>query len=246
MFELAIEDRLATLAMNRPEKRNAIGNGGWAKLTDAAAEIASADVRALLLRSSVDGVFSAGADVGEFVAPGKGEAPDIAGPMRAGLDALARLPIPTIAHVDGGCFGAGVALALACDIRISGPNALFGIPPAKLGVAYPAEDLARLAAAVGRGQAARLIFSGMTIDAGEALRIGLIQFEGSGGEAHGFCNAVASNSGESLVALKALLDRGIAGSFDEESARLFAASFESRDFGVGLAAFRARQAPVFE
>src|SRR3546814_5624274 len=72
----------------------------------------------------------------------------------------------------GGCFGAGVALALACDIRIAGKHAVFGITPAKLGILYPPSDVARLRALVGDGQAARLLFSGMTIKGESARQIG--------------------------------------------------------------------------
>src|SRR3546814_2553209 len=60
--------------------------------------------------------------------------------MARSLTALKQLPIATIAAIDGGCFGAGVALALACDIRIAGKHAVFGITPAKLGILYPPSD----------------------------------------------------------------------------------------------------------
>src|SRR3546814_14262073 len=95
--------------------------------------------------------------------------------MARSLTALKQLPIATIAAIDGGCFGAGVALALACDIRIAGKHAVFGITPAKLGILYPPSDVARLRALVGDGQAARLLFSGMTIKGESARQIGLVE-----------------------------------------------------------------------
>ncbi|NNC72161.1 MAG: enoyl-CoA hydratase/isomerase family protein [Sphingomonadaceae bacterium] len=246
MFELSIENRVATLSMRRPEKRNAIANSAWRELAACAEEIGQSSAKMVLLCSAVDGIFSAGADIGEFTMPGDGEPRDLAGPMRSGLDALAALSIPTVAHVDGGCFGAGVALILACDIRLAGADARFGVPPAKLGLAYPAEDLARLAAAVGRAQAARLIFSGENIDREEALRIGLVQMAANGAAVGKFCNGIAANSASSLATLKSLLDRGIAGRFDAESRNLFTQSFQSDDFASGLAAYHAGERPVFE
>src|SRR3546814_7034307 len=82
--------------------------------------------------------------------------------MARSLTALTQLPIATIAAIDGGCFGAGVALALACDIRLAGKHAVFGITPAKHGILYPPSDVARLRALVGDGQAPRHRFSGLT------------------------------------------------------------------------------------
>lgn len=246
MFELSIEYRVATLTLNRPEKRNAIANQAWRDLEKCVVEIEASSAKVALVRSAIDGVFCAGADIGDFVMPGEGDPPDLSGPMRAAIDGLAALPMPTIAFVDGGCFGAGVAIMLACDVRLAGEGARFGIPPAKFGIAYPAEDLARLAAAVGRGQAARLIFSGEVIDCEEALRVGLVQHAATAEEARKFSGAIAANARSSLVTLKALLDHGIAGRFDAESERLFTQSFRSADFATGLAAYRAGEKPVFD
>ena len=95
--------------------------------------------------------------------------------MRAALDALRDLPIPTIASIEGPCYGAGVALAMACDLRIAGRGARFAITPAKIGISYPQEDVHRLVALVGPGQAARLLFTAETIDGAEAERIGLVE-----------------------------------------------------------------------
>jgi enoyl-CoA hydratase/carnithine racemase len=93
--------------------------------------------------------------------------------MRRGLGRLETLAIPTIAAIGGPCYGAGVALALACDIRLAGPEARFAITPARIGISFPQEDVHALVAAVGPGQAARLLYTGGAIDGAEALRIGL-------------------------------------------------------------------------
>ncbi len=161
--------------------------------------------------------------------------------MKAAIEALAALPIATIAAIDGGCFGAGVALALACDMRVAGGTAKFGITPAKIGIVYPATDVARLKALVGPGQAARLLFSGMAIDAGQALGIGLVEemLADADAGAATLAEAIAANSRPSIAGLKRIL----AG--DPDSDALFETAFAGADFVEGLAAFRDRRPPEF-
>lgn len=169
MFTLAIDDGVARLTLDRPAARNAIPVAGWAAFAAKLDEALAAGVRLLLLEGA-GGAFCAGADIGEFpeTEPGR-----LRRAMRGALDRLAALEIPTIAAIGGPCYGAGVALALACDIRFAGAEARFAITPAKMGISYPQEDVHVLVAAIGPGQAARLLYSGAAIDAAEALRIGL-------------------------------------------------------------------------
>jgi enoyl-CoA hydratase/carnithine racemase len=166
--------------------------------------------------------------------------------MRAALDALAALPMPVIAAIDGDCFGAGVALALAADIRVAGPRAVFAITPAKLGITYPQADIARLVALVGRGQAARLLYGATRIDAAEAARIGLVEVlaDDAHASALAMAEAMAALSPASLAALKravVALPQGADAAFDAG----FDQAFAGADFREGLAAFRERRAPRF-
>ncbi len=169
MFTLAIDEGIARLTLSRPEARNAIPLAGWDRLAARAAQAAAQGAHLLILEGAGD-AFCAGADVGEFPEREQGR---LRLSMRGALDALAALDIPTIAAIGGPCYGAGVALALACDIRLASAAARFAITPAKMGISYPQEDIHALVAAVGPGQAARLLFSGAAIDGAEALRIGL-------------------------------------------------------------------------
>ena len=104
--------------------------------------------------------------------------------------------MPTVAHVEGPCYGAGVALAMACDLRVAGPGARFAITPAKIAVSYPQEDVHRLVALVGPGQAARLLFTAASIDGAEALRIGLAELDALDE------SAILANDASSLAELK--------------------------------------------
>jgi enoyl-CoA hydratase len=172
MFELRIENEVARITLKREEARNAVPLAGWYGLAERARQAEGA--RLLIIAGGAQ-AFSAGADLGDF----PGMSGDLAAArgfreaMRRGLEAVAALPIPTIALVEGPCYGAAVALALACDLRLAGPHARFAITPAKIGISYPQEDVFRLVSLVGSAQAAKLLFTGNAIDPDEALRIGL-------------------------------------------------------------------------
>lgn len=169
MFRLTQDQDVARLVLDRPEARNAIPAAGWSALGDLLGTVTAR----LLIVAGAGGAFCAGADLTDFPGFGTDGATRFRAAMRAALDTLAALETPTIAIIDGPCYGAGVALALACDLRLAGEGARFAITPAKLGISYPQEDVFRLVETVGRAQAARLLFTAATIDAGEAIRIGL-------------------------------------------------------------------------
>ena len=201
MFRLEQQDGVAALTLDRPEARNAIPLAGWNELTGKIAEVERSKAR-LLVVTGAGIAFCAGADLSDFALLQHDEATRIRfrEEMRAALDALRDLPIPSIAAVDGACYGAGVALAMACDLRVAGSDSRFAITPAKYGISYPQEDVHRLVELVGPGQAARLLFTGVAIDAAEAARIGLVELADGGLEA--LIGALLANDGDSLAALK--------------------------------------------
>lgn len=209
MIGWQLHDHSAVLTLDRGGARNAIPIAGWEALADAARAIAVSDARAVILRSAMPGVFSAGADLAEFRT--LVEQPELRirfrEAMHAGIEAIATLPMPVIAAVDGGCFGAAVALTLACDIVVAGDEAVFATTPAKLGLTYPATDVARLKARVGEGQAALMLFTGARIDSDEAARIGLAHRRVAHAQpaAHELANAIAANVPWAVHALKAVL-----------------------------------------
>lgn len=219
MFDLRFDDGVARLILNRPDARNAIPADQWRAL-GAAAEAAVAEGARLLVLEGKGKAFCAGADLKNFVGMhGNQEAAvDFRESMRAGIEAVAALPVPTLAAIAGPCFGAGVALAMACDLRFAGAGASFAITPAKFGISYPQEDVARLVGLVGRGQAARLLLGAVTVDARDALRIGLadLPLDALGG----FVAALRANSSASFATLKrgiALAAAGIREDRDQDS-----------------------------
>jgi enoyl-CoA hydratase/carnithine racemase len=206
MFRLERHGEQARLTLDRPEARNAIPAAGWAELADTIGLVERSDAR-LLVVTGAGGTFCAGADLADFAAI-RADAAAIARfreEMRAALDRLRALAIPTIALIEGHCYGAGVALAMACDLRIAAPGALFAITPAKIGISYPQEDVHRLVALIGAGQAARLLFGGQAVGGEEAKRIGLVEAHMPDEEA--LIEAICANASESLAALKQAIAR---------------------------------------
>ena len=206
MFELSRDGAIARLRMARAEVRNAITLQGWSALADRAEEAERNGALVLVLSGEPGGIFCAGADLSSF--DRFSEEPEarteFRQAIRSGLDRLRDLPIPTIAVVEGGSYGAGVAVAIACDIRVAGPKAQFATTPAKLGISYPQEDVHRLVALVGAGQAARLLFGAKAIDGREAERIGLVElFSNDASEAaETLARSIAENDPQSLRTLK--------------------------------------------
>lgn len=245
MIRVHHDGPIATVTLDRPQARNALSVAGWRQLAEAARALATSDARVVLLRSDMPAIFSAGADITEFADfATTDDATRFRLAMREAIDAVAALPMPVIAVIDGGCYGAAVALVLACDLRVAGDGAQFAATPAKLGISYPREDVARLTAQIGRGNAARMLFTGEIVDAQEASRIGLAELHWEEPEplARAFADRIAANAPGAIRLLKrSLADPGVA---DLDSA--FDAAFAGPEFAAGYKAFRERRRPVFE
>ncbi|TGX56309.1 enoyl-CoA hydratase/isomerase family protein [Sphingomonas gei] len=241
MINITRDGPVATIALARAEAKNALPIAAWRALAAAAREVC--DSRAIILKSDVAGIFSAGADVREFEAL-QGD-PALRGAfrtaMRDAIDAISALPMPVVAAVDGGCFGAAVALILAADIRVAGNHAEFATTPARLGLGYPQEDVARLSAQVGKGMASLMLFTGDRLVPDEAKRIGLVELRAKKAieTATGLAAAIADNAPEAVRLLKRTLRGG------EGLDQAFDHAFGGNEFAEGLAAFRERRKPVY-
>lgn len=164
-------ESVATIWLNRPDKRNAMSFEMWTALADSCHELArDHSVRVLVVRG-VGGHFCAGADIGGF---SSGMSDEYQAQNREAEETLAAFPRPTIAFITGSCVGGGVQIAGACDLRFADTSAKFGITPARLGIAYPTYALERAVRLVGLSAAKHLLFSAELIDAERALRIGLV------------------------------------------------------------------------
>lgn len=173
VVHVSVDGAIGTITLHRPAKRNAVTYDMWVALGEACHRLAcDAAVRVVVLRGDGDH-FCAGADITELLADRPSDVPSFMDVNMAAEHALATLPKPTIAVVQGDCIGGGAALAIDCDLRIAVQGARFGITPAKLGIVYPPASLERAVRLLGPA-AKRLLYTGDLIDATEAHRIGMI------------------------------------------------------------------------
>lgn len=169
------EDSIATVTVNRPEKRNAMDIPTRKELRAAFEDVADDDeVRAVVLRGAGDDAFIAGGDIDSFSEFDHMEAMEYVTKHAQGLyNYVADLPKPTVAAVDGPALGGGTEISLACDIRLASEDALFGLPEVTIGVLPAGGGTQRLQQAVGTGMAKELVLTGRVVKAGEAEDIGL-------------------------------------------------------------------------
>ncbi len=165
---------VAVLILNRPEKHNAMSLEMKDAIVRALQELdADSEVRVIVLRGAGDKAFVAGADIAEFQGRTLVEQQRI---YREGTvyDAVDRVAKPLIARIDGYCFGGGLELAMACDIRIASERSTFSQAEVNIGIIPGGGGSQRLPRLVGLGTALKLTLTGDRIDADEALRIGLV------------------------------------------------------------------------
>jgi enoyl-CoA hydratase len=236
--------------IDRPEKRNALSADLCRQLH---AHLDGAPgLRAVVITGAGEKAFCAGADLVVRAAETESASDDSFNPpFEAMLEAIVAYPAPVIAAVNGHAIGAGMQLAVACDLRVVAPNATFAIPAGKLGVFLSPENIARLAALVGQGAARDLLLAARSYDVDEAAAIGLVQRRADD------ALAAALELAEQIAALAPLTVQGskralnlVAGALADathgEMRALQDRAFGSDDLREGLAAFAEKRTPGFE
>lgn len=249
---LEIVGDVARLTVNRPEKRNALTRAMWAALPERVAAFEQSAARVLVV-AGAGGAFAAGADIGEFetVYATRDSTAEYFARVSDGMEALARCGKPTVAEVRGACVGGGLGLALCCDLRIAAADARFAITPAKLGLTYSLADTKRLTDAVGPSTAKDMLFTGRLLDAGEALKVGLVNAvvdpEALDAAVAEKARAIAEASGWSARTTKAIVAKILNGAAadDAESSAWLLDAVEGDDFHEGRAAFVEKRTPRF-
>ena len=173
----SVADGVGIITFNNPDKRNAMSLDMWEGLGHALVELRdNAEVRVVILAGAGDKAFVSGADISQFEKNRHNAeaSEEYAKKSVAQRALLADYPKPIIACIRGFCLGGGMQVAMSADIRIASDNSQFGIPAAKLGIAYGYDGLKNLVSLVGPSWARLIMYTGMRIDSAEALRIGLV------------------------------------------------------------------------
>lgn len=244
------------LTLNRPDRRNAVNAAMWAGIPDAMGRLAAVDaVRVIVISGAGEEAFASGADISEF-AMKRGDADQARAYEAQSAAALASIrgaALPVIAMIHGFCIGGGLAIALACDLRVAAETAVFALPPARLGLAYPVSGLRDLLGAVSAASAKDLLFTGRRIAADEALTMGLVnkvvRAAGLAAATDAICSDIAGNAPLSILAAKravaAISTTTIPQEQLDELSRLSDACFSSADYAEGRQAFLEKRKPNF-
>jgi enoyl-CoA hydratase len=246
---LVLEERdgpLLVLTLNRPEKRNALSAALRSDLLAALArDRDDPSTRVVVLRGAGDKAFAAGADVEELAARSAWEQRAFLQPPHI-YSAVSAHPKPVLAAVNGHALGAGLELAMACDLRVAAPTAKLGQPEIALGIIPGGGGTQRLPRLVGLGRASRMVLTGEAIDAPTALAWGLVDevADDPVARAKELGRAMAQRGAKALhlakQALRASEELPLAEALERER-DLFLLAFQSEEAKAGIAAFLAKR-----
>ena len=249
-----ITNGIATLSLNRPEKKNALTLDMWKKIPVILHELEeNSNVKVLIVKGIDDRAFSAGADISEFaeVRSSSNQSKIYDQFVTAAGDALQALPKPTIALVQRHCIGGACEIALACDLRFSSENGIFGITPAKLGIVYGLPQTKRLVDVVGPSRAKDILFSGRFLDAQEAYEIGLVDRVYKDEEiiekTYEYAKLLTQRSQVTIQGVKKIIGNLLISENgrEKESVEIVEHSYDSEDYREGVQAFLEKRQPKF-
>ncbi len=250
---------IGILTFNRPAQRNALSPQLLESFCDTLdAWSARGDVRVVIVTGAGDQAFSAGYDINaiETVGPaGASREPERrpGTPFDRALAAIKHFPYPTIAMINGHCFGGALHLALCCDLRIAADHVSMCMPPARLGVVYGAEGLLQFIQVLGSARAREMFFTGRTYRGQPLHALGIVDHWVSADQlaAQTFAMAgeISRNAPLALRGIKRIMNLveapALSAEVRAEAARLVAEAFASSDLKEGQAAFLEKRAPRF-
>src|SRR2546430_13259786 len=251
-----VPDGVGVITFNNPEKRNAMSLEMWEGLGSALIELRDhPDVRVVILVGAGDKAFVSGADISQFEKTRhNAEASEEYSKRSAAQRALlADYPKPTIACIRGFCLGGGMQVAMMSDIRIAAEDSRFGIPAARLGIAYGYDGLKHLASLVGPSWARLIMYTGLRIESPEALRLGLVDRAVPDAELWNatleIARAISGNAPLAIQAAKITIAQVLKdeGQRDMEAIKQIGiACMDSEDFREGRRAFMEKRKPQFK
>src|ERR1700722_3869408 len=243
------------ITFNQPEKRNAMSMEMWIGLGEILEGFEADDtISVVVLSGSGDKAFVSGADISQFEknrhnADAQKEYDRLTG---VGREKFHSFPKPIIAKIRGFCMGGGLAIAMATDLRIGTPDSQFGIPAARLSVAYAPDAVKRLINLVGPAHARMILYSARRIDGREAERIGLINqcvpVEALDETVMGIARTISENAPLSVRASKMTINEMLKDESQrdmESLKRMGEICFNSADYKEGRTAFMEKRPPRF-
>jgi enoyl-CoA hydratase len=246
-----VNDGVGRITFNRPEARNAFTFRMYERLAEIC-QTASADsaIKVLVLTGADETAFAAGTDISEFRKfSSPQDALDYEGRINGLLDALERIPIPTIAAVAGACTGGGTTVAACCDLRIGAVNARFGVPISRtLGNCLSMANYARLVALLGVARSKEILFTGRLVESAEARAVGLLSevlpdYAALQARANELARTIATRAPLTLRATKAAMRRIKEKMTPEEDNDMVLSCYMSHDFQEGMDAFLNKRPP---
>lgn len=252
-INLEIEEGIATITINRPESMNAMNTETVSEVLEALDEIEDSGARCIILTGAGEKAFIGGADISEMVDKSVAEATEFTELGHKATRKLEKMPIPTIAALDGFTLGAGCEISLACDMIIAAESAEIGQPEINLGIVPGWGGTQRLAKRVGTAKAKELVLTGKRIPAEEAYETGLVNDVVPDDELMEKVNELAEEiASKSKVAIKAgkdLVNAAAETSLEtglELEQITWAKLFDTEDQEEGMEAFLENREPGFK
>ncbi len=251
-------ERICTIRINRPEKRNALSPLVFTELIDLLQRLREEDeVRCVVITGCGEKAFSSGFDISDIpvdTSPEVAEAAKGDTPLDNGMRAVRDFPYPVIAMINGLAYGAGCELAVTCDIRIAADDVRFSMPPAKLGIVYRWRGIMKLIDVVGPAYAKEIFLTGRAYGAAQAREMGLVNYvlprEELAPFVYRMAQDIAENAPLALKATKTIFnqihhDQRLSPQDVQEMERLRYDAYRSEDLKEGQRAFREKRKPVF-
>jgi enoyl-CoA hydratase/carnithine racemase len=250
-----LDGQVLHIRFNNPEKHNALSVDMWEAVPPLLDKAAKDDnVRMVVLSGEGGKSFVSGADISQFedMRAAKEAVKRYEAMAEAALQGIYEFEKPTVACIRGYCIGGGVNVAICCDIRIAETLSTFAIPAAKLGLGYRYSAMKNLTDLVGPGYAKDIFFTARRLDAGEALRIGLINRVAEPEKLDEllaeYTTSICQNAPLTIKAGKRII-RDVLKTEDADmdlARKLILDCFESEDYAEGRRAFMEKRKPVFK
>jgi enoyl-CoA hydratase len=244
---------IATVALNNPQRLNALNKPAWERLGDVMRELsADESLRCVVLRGAGDKAFAAGADIAEFATEraDSRQAKNYGELIDRTMQSVALCKHPTLAMIKGACIGGGLEIAACCDMRICGTSSRFGVPINKLGLTMGYGELSGLLTLAGRAVTLEILLEGRVFDAAEALQKRLVNrvVADDQVEPESYAAAQRIADGAPLVARwhKQFIERlTVRANIAPDAWDEGFACFDTADYREGVAAFLAKRKPKF-